>query len=201
MQLIRQWMADNAEAFELIIAGSEKPYYWSNYGEAGDIEGMMSILMPHLAGFRRLAFALRWRVWLAVEDARYEEALSNIKAFYRLGQHLRGDKTLVEQLVGIAIEALAIKTLHGILSDYEIDSAILATLQHDFERMTTSEDFVLGLKAEKLLIYDEIQRCFTADRIGGGHLYLPRVTALGRHAEGKQVDEIQVDEIVELLIS
>jgi len=174
-QLIRQWMADNAEAFELIIAGSEKPYCWHEYKTGQGTTEMMGIHIPDISGIRKLAFALRWRVWLAVEDGRYKEAFNDLKSFYRFGMHLRGDKTLIEQLVGMAIEALAINTLCDVFSECEIDSTELAAFQKDFEQMISGEDFVVSLKAEKLFIYDEIQRCFTEDRLGGGHLYFERL--------------------------
>ncbi|MBW8038864.1 MAG: hypothetical protein FVQ85_02560 [Planctomycetes bacterium] len=33
----------------------------------------------------------------------------------------------------------------------------------------------MSFAGEKMFIYDEIQRCFTEDRFGGGHLYLSRI--------------------------
>lgn len=133
---------------------------------------MMGILIPHLAEFRRLAYSLRSRAYLHAEGGRYEDAFDDVKVCYRLGQHLKGDKTLIEQLVGIAIEALAVQTLRGILSEHQMDSATLTKLQEDFEQMIADEDFTMSFKFEKLTKYDEIQRCFTADRLGGGHISL-----------------------------
>jgi hypothetical protein len=44
--------------------------------------------------------------------------------------------------------------------------------------MIENEKFTTSLEAEKLAIYDEIQRCFTGERLGGGHLYLYRMSIL-----------------------
>ena len=176
-QLIEKWITNNEEIYNIVIAGTKKPYYWSNYGEGEDIEDMMGILMPHLAGFRKLFFALRCRALLRVEQGKYKDAFDDLLACYRFGQHLRGDKTLVEQLVGIAIEAKAVKTIWDILSQYQIDSSTLAKLQQDFEQMIAGEDFVVSLKAEKLLAYDVIQRTFTGG-LGGGHIIPKRVWQL-----------------------
>lgn len=175
-QLIKKWIEGNSEALELVIAGTQKPYYWQKY----EGEEMLSVLPPNLAGFRKLAYSLRWRAHLQAEQGRYKNTFDDIKSCYRFGQHLRGDKILIEQLVGIAIESLTIGTVREILSEYQIDSAILATLQKDIEKLTANEDFVVSVKAEKLCMYDEIQRCFTNDRLGDGHLYLSRITALSR---------------------
>jgi len=54
----------------------------------------------------------------------------------------------------------------------------LADFQRDFGQIIAGEDFTVSLKAEKLCVYDEIQRCFTEDRFGGGHLYLSRIGAV-----------------------
>jgi len=62
-QVLEKWLTENEEHFQLVIAGSQKPYYWQHY----EGEEMMSVLLPHLAGFRRIAFSLRWRVRLLAD--------------------------------------------------------------------------------------------------------------------------------------
>jgi len=170
-QRIEKWIAENNKIFDLIIAGAQKPYYWQEYKGDEFIES----LPPNLGNFRRLAKALRWKIWLAAEQGRYEEAFTDIKVSYKLGQQLKGDVTFIEQLVGIAIEARAVETLRDVLGEYEINSPELASLQEDFEQMIADEDFKVSLEAQKLLMYDEVQRCFTEDYFGGGHLYPSRI--------------------------
>ncbi|MBW2037743.1 MAG: hypothetical protein JRI41_09755 [Deltaproteobacteria bacterium] len=170
-QVIEEWLGDNSQALELVIAGTRKTHYWQKYKG----KEIVSVLMPNLAEFRKLDKALRWRAWLSAEQGHYEDAFGDMKSCYRLGQHLRGDKILIEQLVGIAIEALAVQTVRDILSEYEVDSAILAALQKDLEQITAGEDFTVSMRAERLFMYDEIQRCFTEDYFGRGHLYWPRL--------------------------
>jgi hypothetical protein len=178
-QLIEKWLTDNHQTLELVIAGSKKPYYWQKYetGEENTSE-MMAVLLPHLAEFRGLAKALYWRAWLSAEKGLYEEAFDDTLACYKFGQHLRGDKFLIEQLIGMGLERLATQTLRGILNEREMNSAILAALQQDFEQLVADENFTVSFKFEKLAMYDEIQRCFTEDRLGGGHLYLRRIGSL-----------------------
>jgi len=180
-QLIEKWLESNNEALELVIAGSKKPYYWPKYETGEENTGeMMAVLLPHLSEFRKLVYALRWRAWLSVEDGRYEDAFSDIKTCYRFGKHIKSKDTfLIEQLVGIAFESLTVRTLRSILSEHKIDSTKLVELQQDFERMTADENFTLSLKFEKLCMYDAIQRCFTEDRLGGGHLSLDGLRLVG----------------------
>jgi hypothetical protein len=187
-ETIERWLNENDEIFDSVVGGTQKPYYWQNYeSKTGEV---ISVLMPNLAGFRKIAKALRWRAWLSAEKGLYDEALENAMVCYRLGQHIKkGDKVLIEQLVGIAIEALALQTVRDIISEQKTDSAALAALQQDLEQITADESFVISVKTERLFMYDEIQRCFTEDRLGHGHIYLPRVAALIEMTENERGDK------------
>ena len=169
--LINKWLADNKEILDLVIAGTQKPYYWQKYEEGGGVEGMMSIPMPHLTEFRRLAYALRWRAQLHAEQGRYEEAFDDLKSCYRLGRHLKDGPFLIEQLVGFSIERTATEALLHIFCEHEIDLVRLTKLQQDFEEMLADEDFTVDFEAEKLFLFDEIQRSFTGSHyLGEGHI-------------------------------
>jgi len=172
--IAERWLQEHNNALELVIEGSQRPYYWRTYESKMAAGGMMGVLLPNLSEFRGLAYALRLRACLRAEQGRFQDAFDVIKSFYRFGQHIRGDKTFIEQLVGIAIEALAVRNIRDIAGGYEIDSTILADFQRDFEQIIADENFTISLKAERLRMYDEIQRCFTSDSFGKGHLYIPR---------------------------
>jgi hypothetical protein len=193
--IAEELVREHNDALELVIEGSRRPYYWRTYKSgAENPTEMIGVLVPNLSEFRGLAYSLRLRAWLLAEQSRYEDAFDDAKSCYRFGQQIRGDKTLIEQLVGMAIEALSVRTIRDIAGRYEIDSTILADLQRDFEKIIVGEDFTVSLKAEKLCVYDEIQRCFTEGRFGGGHLYLSRI---GFFSEGHPsgLDEILVGAI------
>ncbi|MGB2809488.1 MAG: hypothetical protein WBC22_17230 [Sedimentisphaerales bacterium] len=195
-QLIGKWLTDNEEVLDLVIAGTKRPYYWQHY----EGEDMLSVLLPYLTEYRKLAFSFRWRIQLRAEQGRYEEAFSDIKTCYRFGRHVKGTKlVLIEQLVGIAIEAIAVENLRSILSEYQIDSETLAMLQRDLEQIMADEDFAMSFEGEKMFIYDEIQRCFTEDRFGGGHLYLTRIGQI--NSDGDESAPTAQDIILESLSS
>jgi hypothetical protein len=179
-KFVARWLKEKRQALDLLIAGAQKPHHWRKYANKENTTEMMSVLMPHLARFRNLARSLCWRAHLRAEQGRYEDAFSDIKSCYRLGQHIKGDNTfLIEQLVGMAIEGSATQTLRDILSEYEIDFILLTKLQKDFEQIVAGEDFIVSFETEKLSMYDIIQRCFTEDRLGGGHLCLKALAQLG----------------------
>jgi hypothetical protein len=193
---IEKWLNDNNEIFEFFIAGAKKPYCWQTYGGHVETTEMMSIFMPKLSVFRNLTRALLWRARIRAEQGRFKDAFEDVKSCYCFGQHTRGDKTLIEQLVGIAIEALSVRTIRDIVGGYEIDSTILADFQRDFEQIIADENFTISLKAKRLFMYDEIQRCFTSDRFGKGHLYLPRfrkISDMSSSYEGEGIEPFILD--------
>ncbi|UCC23330.1 MAG: hypothetical protein JSW23_04565 [Planctomycetota bacterium] len=184
-KFIEKWLLDRQQALEAVLAGSKKPYYWREYSNNNEESGVMGILLPSLSEFRKLAWALLWRAQLRTEQGQYEDTIENITSCYRLGKHIKNeDGFLVEQLVGMAIEALAVQVLRDILGEHEMDSTTLTKLQDDFEQMIDDEDFTVSFKFEKLAMYDVIQRCFTEDRLGGGHLSLEGGFKLFRVLEG-----------------
>lgn len=169
--IARRWIQEHNNALDLVVEGSRRPHCWQNYDEKTD---MIGISMRHLPKYHRLLFAMQWRIGFRAEQGRFEDALEDIKACYRFGKQNKGDKILIEQLVGIAIEAKTVTTARNIILKYEIDSKTLADFQGDFEKIIADEDFTFSFKAERMTMCDEIQRCFTSDRFGKGHLYLPR---------------------------
>jgi hypothetical protein len=188
--IVERWIEEQQSALELIVEGSRKPQYWRTYTSGSENKNeMLSVLLPDLQEYRGLARSLRWRASLNAEKGRYEDAFSDLLSCYRLGQNIKGAKTLIEQLVGIAIEALSIRTVRDILENCEIDSGVLAELQRDFEEIIADENYAINFEAEKLCLYDEIQRCFTSDRFGKGHLYMPRIRQLSDKDSDYQMDD------------
>ena len=199
--IAERWVREYNDALELIIEGSQRPYCWRTYKTKTAQGGMIGVLMPNLSEFRGLAYALRLRAWLRAEQGRYQSAFADMKSCYRFGQHLKGDKLLIEQLVGIAIEAISVHTIRDIVGGYDIDSTVLADFQLNFEQIIADENFAISFKADKLFIYDEIQRCFTSDRIGKGHLYLPRFIKISDMSSNYEYEGELEDFIVEALVS
>lgn len=178
-EIAKRWVQENNNALELLMEGSRKPYYWQTYGSGPEKTGaMIEIFSPELSFFRRLFFVMQWRIYFSAERNRYADAFEDILTCYRLGRHLRGDKTQIEQLVGIAIEGRTSRIARDILSRYDIDSKILADFQHELEIIYTDAGFRISLKAECMMVYDELQRCFTSGIIGKGHLYPKRISEI-----------------------
>ena len=186
-QFTDKWLEDNAKLLELIVEGTQKPYCWPEYktGSKEHATEAIAVLLPHLHSYRQLAKTIvNWQVYKKAEMGQLQSAFNDLLVCYHFGRHLKGDKTLIEQLMGVGIEAIAVRTIRDVLSKYEIDSATLDKLHDDFEQLIRDEDFVMSFEMGRMCLYDEVQRCFTVDRIGGGHLYIKRVSRFGECGDG-----------------
>jgi hypothetical protein len=168
-----------SESLQLIEQGLQKPYCWQEYKAEPDSDGsLFSILLPNLSDFRNLGRILCFRAQIQAADGQCAEAFNSLITCYRFGRMIKqGEKNLVEQLVGIAVEATAISNIRQIMQHYKIDVPLLAQFQQEFEKAYADEDFTTNMTLEKYLVYDEIQRCFT-DGLGGGHLYIKQLMSL-----------------------
>ncbi len=164
--LLQNWISSNSAALEQIEMGAQKPYYWPDYKG----NSMFAITLPSLREVRNLSYAICARSRFNAIEGNVKAAFSDLLICYRFGRHFTGRKSLVEQLVGMAGSQLAIKSVFRILDETIPDPNLLKYYQQEFTELFKKQSFVIDLTAEKLVDYDGIQRIFTDDGKGSGHI-------------------------------
>ena len=162
-----EWLAENQEVLNLISEGSKKPFFWETYSSKNN--QMLDVLIPNLQAYRDLARVLSWNSCIFAEQGKYSEAFENIAAIYKFGKHIKTGPSIVEQLIGIAIESLSTRNLRQILSRYDVGNEQVTKFQNEFRSVVQCDNFKVHFETEKWMVYDEIQRDFTED-IFGGHI-------------------------------
>jgi hypothetical protein len=195
-KLIRQWLAKNDTPLALVTKGAKLPYCWQQYQSKDPEQSMMTVLLPDLAPIRSIAYALCWRAWLNAQSNDFNSAFQDIETCYRLGRHYRGEKILVEQLVGMAIKGRALQTVRQMLDTFKIDSIALAGFQQRLQTLIDGDNFKPDFSLEKLFTYDEIQRCFTDSRFGPSHLYPKRIIELSGMNNGNSAKREPMDDLI-----
>ncbi len=180
MQQLTQWLSENSDAFNLLVQGTKKPYYWSVYTLAEtdlnkNIMGVIpvlidSILMKNLNEYRTLARALNWRSRYKAYEGNVELALEDCVSLVKFGRHQQGKGLLIEQLVGIAVEALAHGSISVIIEKADVPSDTLKNIQDQLQAEFADTQNIINLDGEKAFLYDYIQRTFTDDGKGGGRM-------------------------------
>ena len=170
--LLSEWLAQNGPAFDMLRRGAGVERYWPLYDAARPDLADPSFLgdsLREFAGYRRVVFALRDRIDYVAERGRLDEALDDCLVIQGFGRHLQAKGLLMEQLVGIAIEALGTGRLRDVLGRYTVPLPVLERIQSRMMSDFNADRRVIDLESEKVLWYDRIQRTFTDDGEGGGH--------------------------------
>lgn len=164
--LLQNWISSNSAALEQIELGTQRPYYWPEYKG----NSMFAVALSSLREVRNLSYAICARSRFNAIEGNLKASLSDMLLCYRFCRHFTGRKSLVEQLVGIAGSQLAIKSVFRILDETTPDPNLLKYYQQEFTELFNEQSFVIDFTAEKLVDYDGIQRTFTDDGKGDGHI-------------------------------
>jgi len=168
------WLEDNQAAFEAVRQGSRCVDYWSKYtsdepelARGGLVADTMEKVLP---SYKSLARAMRWQILYKAYNGDIDTALSDSVALMKFGGHLQGHGLLIEQLVGIAIEALAHNAIFMLLDRIDVPADVLKSTQEELDKQFGSQEPVISMEAEKAFWYDQIQRTFTDDGQGSGRM-------------------------------
>lgn len=178
--VIETWVLDNSKTIELVRQGNEKPYYWGEYimSDPNSTE-LLTILIPYLGDYKRLAYLLCWQGLLDADAERYDMAFDDICQSYVFGRQVTGqNNTLIEHLVGFGIKGIANRTLRTILYEHndDIDAEQLDLAAKKYRRFFEETNMEIDLDGEMLFIRDEIQRSFVESWFGTEHVYLKHLS-------------------------
>jgi len=187
LSLLKEWLASNQQALQLFKQACRKPYCWWQLQAKDNV--LLNVLAPQLREMRDFARLLCWRAKLRASDGYVQQAFDDLETCYHTCRHLRGPRGLVEQLVGIAMRALCAKSAFTILQETTVNVELLENFQKNIEEEFTADNFVINFEVEKFLFRDIIQRCYTDNGNGSGHLIPGKMEEYGLLTFG-EVDDV-----------
>jgi hypothetical protein len=107
---IAAWLKANEKPLALTVAATRRPEYFNPLVSRQNEKGpgaLIGALLPGVQKCRELANALAARAMLRVAEGKADEAWQDLLACHRLGRLVARGATLIEALVGIAIEQIA----------------------------------------------------------------------------------------------
>lgn len=168
--ILKEWLTSNSQTFEYFRIAADKPYYWIER-QTGKDNDMMSVMFPERSSLRNLINALLWNAKLAALKGRTQAAFENIIDCYQAGcQKCRAPSLLIDQLVGMRLKRKAIDSALVILDETRIDSSDLKSFQDSLQTEFDRDTYVLDFEAEKMVLYDILQRTFVDNNRGTGRL-------------------------------
>ncbi len=166
---LRQWISNNVDAIDFFKQASDKPYCWWNKTDPNN-PPLINILFPEMAPMKNIARVINWHAKLQAYNGDVEGALDNLLALYKAGQHFKGPRTFVEQLVGRGMQFFAIRSTLEILNNQGVSNQLLKNFQDKLEDMIAKDTYVIDYRAERFFVFDFIQRCYTDNGKGSGHM-------------------------------
>ncbi len=166
---LTQWLDSNKQALEYASEAAKKPYYWIPPTSKDNIA--MAITIPNLRKFKYLARAMTLQAIVDAKQGRYELAFDRLRRTYLTGKHLSGNRSLIEQLVSMGIISNTFGGAKLILTEADVPTEQIASFQKFLEDHA-EEIEPLDFSLESLTPLDLVQRFFTDDGEGNGHLIL-----------------------------
>ncbi len=133
---------------------------------------MIEVLLPHLGPMRVLSKALSADLRLAAEEGDAQRTTDNALAGLSLGSHVQETPFLIADLVAYAIWHVTCKDLQAVLTqqpDLFTDEQLLQ-LGHALAALGDAGVPRLHLEGERDMFDDILQRIYTDDGDGNGHL-------------------------------
>jgi len=175
MRSLVECLEKNKQAFEELRKATEHPYYWNHYQKRSQAN-LSAVLMPNvmqsLSTYRRLARTMRWLIRYEAYNGNIDSALKDCIVLQKFGNHLQGKGLLIDQLVGVSIEALAFDGICMVLYKTEVSADTLKMLQKELSKQFKKQETIIDPDVEKVFWYDQIQRTFTDDGKGDGRVLM-----------------------------
>jgi hypothetical protein len=174
---LAEWLNSNKEAYETFRKAVKLPSFW-NYYEVSDNEYkelsasrvITQRLMDLLSNYKQLASAIKWQISYEAYTGDVNQAFEDCLSLVKFGHNLQRSGFIIEELVGIAVEAIAIHESSRIISKMNVSSKVLTNMQESLENLYEKDKPVISLDSEKIFWYDMVQRSFTDDGKGDGRV-------------------------------
>ena len=147
-----KWLQANAKSLEQLHIGARKSY--CKFSDTGD---KIAAGMPYLNKIKKPQQAMCLRTELNIADGNFSKAIDDITDCFSMGGHfVAGPTFLMEKMVGISIQAIALQTTFTTIDKQNHDTASLAKIQNAFEDLTAKHGSSFNLEGEKDFMQDKI---------------------------------------------
>lgn len=190
LNALKSWINSNQHCIEFYKQGSLKPYCWWERS-IKENESLFHLLLPELSKMKDISRMIECNIRIKAEHGDIDGAFEDIIHIYRAGEHFKGPRTLVEQLVGIAIQSLAVNSAFEIISRKEVSPKQLERFHSNFQKSLDNAIYTVDFQIERFFFMDLIQRCYTDDGRGSGRM---SPIGLKRYASDWDVDLLSITE-------
>lgn len=148
-----KWLQANEKSLEQVHIGTRKSY--CKFTDTGD---KIAAVMSRLNKIKKPQQAMCLRAELNTANGNFSKTLDDITDCYTMGGHfVAGPTFLIEKMVGISAQAIALQTTFTTIDNQKLDTAVLTKFQNAFEDLTAKYGSTFNLEGEKDYMQDKIK--------------------------------------------
>jgi hypothetical protein len=169
---IAGWLKANEKPLAVIVEATKRTHYYMpllpTRDAKGASSGLIGALLPSVQKCREATSALTARAMLKLGQGAADDAWQDLIACHRLGRLVGRGGTLIEGLVGIAIDAIAIRTDLVFLDRGKLDAKRLDACLRDLQALPPLPDVAEKIDlTERFMFLDAVMQL---DRQGVNYL-------------------------------
>ncbi len=138
---IAKWLAANKTPLELVTQASQRTHYYNPLippkDKSGNWRSLVDALLPGVQITRELGQALVARAMLRIGQKRYRDAWEDLQTCHRVGPLVSNGGTLIEYLVGNAIDNTAVEADLVYLEKAKLNTKKLKSHLQDLQKLPT----------------------------------------------------------------
>jgi hypothetical protein len=156
---LAKWVKANQKPIDLLVEASRRPRFYSPSPTLLDdqVDALVSVLLPGAQNAREAARALAARAMLNVGENHLDNAWTDLMAMHRLARLIAQGPTLVEQLVGMAINQMASNGTLVLLDSDRLTIELAQRIKNDLDRLSPIPNVVQCMnEGERLMALDSV---------------------------------------------
>lgn len=153
---LAEWLKQNQTPLDLAVKASKRPKYYSPLVvDSSTGARLLTMLLPDIQSSRGLARGLCHRAMLHLGEGRPREAWQDLQAVHRLARLIGQQGVLVQQLVAIAIDQMALRADAAVLHEGNLSADELRDMRAFLVQLTPPCDIGLSIdRFERFTILD-----------------------------------------------
>ncbi|MEN6578317.1 MAG: hypothetical protein ABFD90_18375 [Phycisphaerales bacterium] len=167
LKAVKAWLASSDEALQLVQQAARKPAFWVERSTIA-FNDPASMAGPDFARFRGALLGLRCKAEFRAMKGDASGAWDCILTICRMARHMEAGGRM-EINLGQTAETLAYLSAFDLLSRTDTDSSLLREVQRQFDEISANKP-PLSFQGDEILLRDAMQRYFTDNGKGDGHL-------------------------------
>lgn len=155
------WLKNNEQALQIVVEATQRPGWYypvlDKVGEDGQPVALIATLLPHIQMMRELARTLLIRANLHVANNEPEKAWQDLMACHRLARLTSRGPTLIDFLVGVAINSMASHAELRLLSDANLSEQQVDQFLSDLEKLPPMPQVSVNVNVtERMMFLDSV---------------------------------------------